>query len=137
MIATRNLNRFKVDLKKFADLIGVRRKAMFQWTAAYFWNGFTWLTPVDTGRARSSWNIASGTPDPSFPEDGFYGPPSQPDVSRIDGNVTIWVTSNLPYIEPLENGHSSQSPTGMVMVTIAQFVAELELYTKRLQTTTR
>lgn len=133
MISLLNKRKFAIDLNKFADLIEVRRKHMFQWATLYFWNGFTWLTPVDLGRARSSWNVATGQPDPSFPEEGEYGPPPTPDVSGIDGKTKIWVTSNLPYIEPLENGHSQQAPTGMVMITVAQFIAELELYTKKLK----
>ena len=34
---------------------------------------------------------------------------------------TAYLVNNLPYAVPLEYGHSSQAPAGMVRVTIAEF----------------
>ena len=31
---------------------------------------------------------------------------------------TIWMMNNLPYAQPLEYGHSSQSPAGMVRISV-------------------
>jgi hypothetical protein len=34
--------------------------------------------------------------------------------------------SNIPYIEALENGHSKQAPQGMIALSVAETVAEIE-----------
>ncbi|WP_440466875.1 hypothetical protein ACKI1H_26990 [Pseudomonas sp. YH-1] len=34
---------------------------------------------------------------------------------------SIWLMNNVPYAQPLEYGHSSQAPAGMVRVTVAEF----------------
>lgn len=81
-------------------------------------------TPVDAGRARGNWQVTQDVPAAGF------------DAERKDkaGNETIqqgsaevgnakpftisWITNNVPYIEPLENGHSKQAPHGMARLTI-------------------
>ena len=77
-------------------------------------------SPVDTGRFKVSWQIgendASGVPAP----EGDYGntltPPKGtnyiPGQERL-GNVYS-VHNNLPYAEPLAQGHSVQAPAGWV-----------------------
>ena len=74
-------------------------------------------SPVDTGRFRMSWqvgeNSASSTPAP----EGSY--PSAPSIMRVGyqqerlGNLYS-VHNNLPYAEPLANGHSTQAPAGWI-----------------------
>lgn len=131
MISFKNMRQFEVDLDDFAKKIGATRKAVFQKATLDIWNGITLKTPVATGRARSSWNVAVGNPDPSIPPEGERGMPAPPDVKRVDGNQVVWITSNLPYIEPLEHGHSQQAPNGMVTLTIAEFLAEIQLYNEQ------
>jgi len=92
------------------------------------WTKLTIKTPVKTGRARASWAVALGdaySGPPNLP--GTYGAPSEPDLSEIDGTTTIYVTSNLIYMEPLENGHSKQAPKGMVRITVAELMAEIDV----------
>jgi hypothetical protein len=76
------------------------------------------------GRARANWIPTLGVPA------------SEP-VERIDkqgaatiallagvtadfkiGDGTIWLSNNLPYIVPLNNGHSTQAPIGYVEMAI-------------------
>jgi hypothetical protein len=33
---------------------------------------------------------------------------------------TIWLMNNLPYAQPLEYGHSSQAPAGMVRISVIE-----------------
>jgi hypothetical protein len=47
-------------------------------------------------------------------------------VAEIDGTTAIFITSNLPYMEALENGHSGQAPNGMVRITVAEIAAEID-----------
>lgn len=87
-------------------------------------------TPVDTGRARSNWQIGVGAvnentsaaPDPS----------GEAAISRADGalqNVTvggvIYLTNSLVYAKPLEYGHSKQAPSGMVRITVQEYAQYL------------
>lgn len=52
-------------------------------------------------------------------------------IARIAGVVggaklgdVIWQTNNLPYILPLENGHSRQAPEGMVDINLNAVAAQ-------------
>jgi hypothetical protein len=63
-------------------------------------------TPIDTGTARSGWE--------RFP----------PGTS-IPG-TTQWVFNNVPYIVPLEYGHSQQAPAGMARITAAESQARMD-----------
>lgn len=77
-------------------------------------------SPVDTGRFRFSWqigmNAADGTPAP----EGSYGtgitPPNgtnyKPGQEKLGNYYSVH--NNLPYAEPLAQGHSSQAPAGWV-----------------------
>lgn len=91
------------------------------------WGKLVKRSPVDTGRARASWAISVSEPyagPPLLP--GEYPMPTAPDVSAIDGTTAIFITSNLPYMEALEEGHSGQAPNGMVRITIAEIAAEID-----------
>ena len=85
-------------------------------------------TVRDTGRAAASWNLTTEDTNATM-EAGKY---SSDEIARIineksnglkteisDGSV--WITNNLDYIEPLENGSSKRMPNGMVMVSLAEF----------------
>lgn len=86
-------------------------------------------TPVDTGRARSNWLVSLGTgrADTVAP----YAPTSkagisestnaQGAISQGSGEIAravpeqdIYITNNLPYIIPLNQGHSAQAPAMFV-----------------------
>lgn len=89
-------------------------------------------TPVDTGRARSNWNVSVNKPDTTAFDVGdedrsVYSSHS----TRKDAqNSTIadqtnfwrgdvgWIANGLPYILRLERGWSGQAPNGMVKVNI-------------------
>lgn len=132
MITFKGTRQFEVDLDKFAQKVGMLKATVYQRMALEIWDGITLRTPVDTGRARSSFNLAIGTPDPSVPPKGDYGIPGKPDVSGIDGEQVVWITSNLDYIEPLENGHSQKAPGGMVFISVNDAVSKIQLYLQKM-----
>lgn len=74
-------------------------------------------SPVDTGRFRASWQVGENAAPGGQAAEGAYG--STPPLTRIGyqretiGNVYS-VHNNLPYAEPLANGHSKQAPAGWV-----------------------
>ena len=56
-------------------------------------------TPIKTGRARSGWREQN-----------------QPHIGQ--GQSTIAVVNEVPYIEPLDQGHSRQAPAGIVQPSL-------------------
>jgi hypothetical protein len=96
-------------------------------------------TPVDTGRARGNWLCTIGVPAEAMAqgEDWFQGTADAGGYDRTGraaieeaanqvmvwkpGDVAIFLTNNLPYIKPLEDGWSGQAPNGMVAITLAEF----------------
>ena len=89
------------------------------------------MTPVDTGRARSNWFVTLDTPssavatNPPFPSASVTINDGANIISLVSGGQSIWISNNLPYIEPLENGWSSQAPAGMLAVALAEVGSQL------------
>jgi hypothetical protein len=83
-------------------------------------------TPVDSGRARANWFLAEGAPRIEA-EDTTIAEPAP----TLSGNSVIYLTNSLPYIVPLEYGHSKQAPHGMLRTSIAEVTASINLGGKR------
>ncbi|MDD1947736.1 hypothetical protein [Pseudomonas carnis] len=78
------------------------------------------------GRFRGNWMFGVGAPDDTTTEG--VDPNGSVSSARIrDGVIefsageTCYITNSLPYAIPLEFGHSTQAPGGMVRVTVARF----------------
>lgn len=78
------------------------------------------------GRFRANWQVSVG--EPSTETVDAVDPSGQ--VSIMAGQVTlngvecgppIYIVNNLPYAIPLEYGHSSQAPQGMVRLAAIEF----------------
>jgi hypothetical protein len=77
-------------------------------------------SPVDTGRFRVSWQIGQNAADGMPAPEGSYGagitPPKgsnyQPGQEKLGNYYSVH--NNLPYAEPLAQGHSPQAPAGWV-----------------------
>lgn len=96
-------------------------------------------TPVDTGRARSNWQVnldapAAGTRDAYVPgkEGSTKGPNAQAAIdqgssviSRYKGGQVIHITNNLAYIGRLNEGWSAQAPAGFVEAAVLSGVAQI------------
>ena len=94
--------------------------------------GFIEKTPVLTGYARASWNIAGDKANLEIPEAGQEAY-SIKDQSHIPSAVRYYITNNLPYIQALEAGHSKQMDKGhMVTRTVNDVLANFEKLTKDL-----
>lgn len=100
-------------------------------------------TPVDTGRARSNWNISGNLVDTTTRGEDLTLSSVQGEISRgaaiavgesqrftellkvkalaeraVARGDDINISNSLPYIRALEYGYSAQAPAGMVRVTI-------------------
>ena len=127
MAAPRQIDKFKADLNKVAELfnttVGVARRRI----ALQVWTGVVKMSPVDTGRFRASWQLTEGHTDTSVKPEGTHGYPPPPSMWGDPGSFSVtWITNNLPYAVPLEEGHSGQAPYGMVRVTLASVEAQLQ-----------
>lgn len=126
-----------MDLSKYAekkkkDIQTFRKQFAFSCFKSIVMN-----TPVDTGRARGNWQI--GVNEDIKEEINRESPNgenimSEPiKLNHCNGDDTIYISNNLPYITKLEyggysknsktgktvNGFSKQAPQGMVGKTLA------------------
>jgi hypothetical protein len=92
-------------------------------------------TPVDSGRARANWRVSVGKADlKALPE--LYDESGQATIAEVgaavestkgQGDVTVCLANNLPYIARLEfDGWSSQAPEGMMRKNVTRFVRLLK-----------
>lgn len=109
---------FSDDVRRFATKTTEAHSKITRVATLELFSGVIKATPVDTGRARGNWQTAVGSP-------------AQAETERLDksggeaiaeveaktpegaGQVT-YLSNNLPYIEELENGSSTQAPEGFV-----------------------
>ena len=78
------------------------------------------------GRFRGNWMFSIGSPDTSTLDQ--VDPGGSRSMARIvngalefNAGETAYITNSLPYAIPLEYGHSTQAPSGMVRITLANF----------------
>lgn len=91
-------------------------------------------TPILTGQAKANWQAVLGQPTGSFigvyglttnPRDRAHGPPqsipydayaaqAETVINAFVPGQVLYIFSNLPYIEMLNNGSSRQAPRGFV-----------------------
>jgi hypothetical protein len=107
-------------------------------------------TPRDTGRAVASWRVSVG-PEPDLsnnaPDEAVTNPVNAGsetdtsdgvdvdfavDMASINETLNsmhvpdlIWITNSLPYIIPLEQGHSDQAPAGFLQLTAEEIKRDL------------
>lgn len=81
-------------------------------------------TPVDTGRARANWIVSIDSPSiRELDETDSSGSSTIAEGTATAsrwrlGEGPIYIANSLPYIEPLENGHSDQAPNGMTRFAV-------------------
>lgn len=78
-------------------------------------------SPVDTGRFRGSHTISIGSPvySDSGRLDRSGGSTTNAGVSALTGLepfTQVFIQTNLPYAQKLEDGHSKQAPAGIYSV---------------------
>lgn len=92
-------------------------------------NGFTRVTPVDTGRARGNWFVGINSPKRDIDlmrraldamNDGLRVFSMTKSLARKYPEIII--SNNLPYIERLNDGHSTQAPKKFVESEIDRVV---------------
>lgn len=90
-------------------------------------------TPYDTGRARGSWFVEIDKPAEGMlskddkSEFGFVPSKTKAEAKlrQYKNQVSIHITNNLPYIVPLNEGHSKQAPIGFVEMAIEAGIRQI------------
>lgn len=102
----------------FADQIEAEVAKRVRVIAIAMLNEVVLRSPVDTGRFRGSHIVSIGAP--VFTETQQADPTGaatlNEGISRLSGLepfTTVYIQTNLPYAERLENGHSKQAPAGI------------------------
>jgi hypothetical protein len=122
------INQINRDIAEFSKRIGIGLGMATEKISHDLHTKIIKRTPVKLGRARGSWGVGIGAP--------HKGPPPPPNLTNyevfdiktvtINGTAPVYITSNLVYIEPLENGWSKKAPNGMVAISVAEVVAEID-----------
>lgn len=126
-----NIRDFTLGLDRFVEDIDQNVEKVHRAVALEALKGVVRMTPVDTGRARANWQVSQDAP-------------AAGEVEATDkrGSATItsggavalaapaysetFIANNLPYIEELEGGSSTQAPAGMLNVTYVRLRNWLE-----------
>ncbi|GLO38945.1 hypothetical protein PPUN15366_05890 [Pseudomonas putida] len=77
------------------------------------------------GRFRSNWQLTASVPASGEIDEIEDASETIAKIAAAAGELTLgevaYIVNNLPYAVPLEYGHSTQAPEGMVRITIRQF----------------
>lgn len=124
------------DPKTFAKRVRLRGRAveenatrLVRKVAVSIDSALVLATPVDTGRARSNWQVEINTPargeaEPVSAQEAIDAAVRVVNESR-NGDA-IHITNNLAYIGKLNEGHSAQAPARFVEKSILNGVAQVK-----------
>lgn len=119
---------FSSDLEKFQKKAGLKTSTLVRRISLEVFSRVVRKTPVDTGRARASWQISAGKINPAVAPEGFSGGEAGAEAvvaskmaTEAKGDTSVvYITNSLPYAVELERGSSKQAPNGMVATTIQE-----------------
>ena len=106
--------------EKIREIFERRTVELMRLATIEFYRLITISTPVDTGRARVGWTPSINVPSSYVPLEGKYSMPTMPKLENFTVKDVIYISNNLPYIVPLNNGHSKQAPARFVESTAAK-----------------
>lgn len=124
-----SLDRFAKRMKRRAANVVFGANKIKRKTALAVDQALVLSTPVDTGTARSNWLVSLDAPReepiPAYTplENGDQSETANAKAAMAQGsgviaqakpNQAIYLTNNVEYIRPLNEGHSAQAPAGFV-----------------------
>lgn len=117
---------FALQLAEFAEQAKGAVDASLREIIIELGNSLIRMSPVDTGRFRGNWHLSIDVVENVTFDDA--DPSGQEAIAALVSSVSdftagqaAYIINNLPYAIPLEYGHSTQAPKGMVRVTLARF----------------
>jgi hypothetical protein len=119
---------FVKGIANFAKKCGIEADKVVKKITLHVHKEIMLRTPVDTGYARCNWQIGiESRPDGTIDARVKSGQPAiegaLAQAVNIKAGGVNYIANNLPYIAALEFGHSKQSPSGMVRVTVSRWQA--------------
>lgn len=127
---------FDADLKGLAEELNIGFGRVVRKVVFDLHKTVSDISPVDTGRFRASWGISQHEipDDPGEPPSDTGEPDSVPATNQrkrvnvdLRNAYSIWyIYNNLPYAQPLEDGHSDQAPNGILDLALATVEAEVD-----------
>ena len=137
-----DLAQFSKDLDKFEEEVAIEHSNVCARAAILLFAKIVSRTPYATGQARSSWQIAIGSPNKNVNVPGKYPQYAESSAayalavaeaskvlagykfSVLGFKPAIWITNRLRYIPFLERGTSKQAPAGMVRLSVEEVVSQ-------------
>lgn len=135
-----NLRQFSIRIRKLGSNVETNAMKLVRKVALSVDSTVVMGTPVDTGRARSNWQVEIGKPARGTVE--AYAPGKEGStggqnaqialalgagvIATYKGGESIHLTNNLPYIGALNRGHSAQAPSGFVETAVLDGVAQVK-----------
>jgi hypothetical protein len=131
-MASSSLGDFAERMKKRASTMESGVSKLVRKVALTVQRDLVLATPVDTGRARSNWQVSVGGPSTGELEayspgkgGSSAGPNAQAAIAAGEATIAkrqpgqdIFIQNNLPYIGRLNEGWSAQAPAGFVEASI-------------------
>lgn len=121
-----NFKSFEKELQKELDEQRKEQKDTFRKLVFTTFTDVVRRSPVDKGYFRANNLIQSVTPNRGT-IDSTEGAGKltndakvKIDSIRVSDGTTIFITNNLPYADRLENGYSTQAPTGIYKIAEAR-----------------
>ena len=122
------LDQFATRMRELGRRVDINSSRLARQTALVVDQAVVVGTPVDTGTARSNWQLNLGEPvedpiaayvpgiDRSTEQENTQAAIAQAQiaVSRFEGDGEIWISNPITYITPLNEGTSDQAPAGFV-----------------------
>lgn len=105
----------KSGIKLYKNVLNKRVMYVEKKFITYLWRTLYIQTPLDTGAARSSWNISINTPNYS------WNPNKKTNSLKIPNykiNDTLIISSGCPYMKVLNDGWSKQAPKNFIQISI-------------------
>jgi len=119
---------FSSQITAFGERAAKRVQEVRRGVTIKLFNAVILDTPVDSGRLRGNWQITEGAPASGTLEredKSGRGPMGEVEakVKQSDGDVSLFLTNNLPYAGRVEfEGWShTKAPEGMVRKNVARF----------------
>lgn len=137
---------FQGQIDAFAKKAGLASQTVTRRVVAQVLGGVVEMTPVDTGHARSNWQVNLGTAT-AIELPGVDDPIAREavNIEKIQGGEKVYIFNNAPYIGALEfgqypdppkhgtgktvGGYSTQAPAGMARVTAQRVAAQMNTIT--------
>ena len=132
---------FAADLRKFMEKTKISMDKVVRKVTFDLFGEVVMRTPVDTGMARSNWQLGINERPTGIVDDakrrinkqrndkwGSYktaktviSAPMMANLSNVKAGGVNYIANNLPYIKQLEYGSSKQAPQGMAWITVQNF----------------